>query len=108
MSKATEQELATLHGAIARGLTEIVSEGVTIVDKEGEAVKLPASAAYYMAAITFAKNNNITADAAANEDLAALNRALAEKRKTQKAKLSPRAVSLVADEFDRDLGGHLQ
>lgn len=100
MSKATEEDLASLHGEVARALTDAV-QGTVIED-----VKVPASAAHIMAAITFLKNNNITADAGANADLAALNKALADKRK--KKKLSLTDIQGAAELFERELGDHMQ
>lgn len=107
MSKATEQELATMHGAIARGLTAVLTDGVVIGEVEGEPIKAPASAAYYMAAITFAKNNNITADAGTNKELDDLTKALQARRQSAKGQMSKRSVEAVAEQFERDLGGML-
>lgn len=108
MTKATEHELAVMHGAIARGLTDILTEGVDVVvkgrDGEAEIVKTPASAAYYMAAITFAKNNSITADAGTNAELDALSKALQERRQAAKGKMSRPTVEAVAEQFERELG----
>lgn len=106
MTKATEVELAAMHGEIARGLTHVLKEGVPIVvgkGEEQEVIKAPAPAAYYMAAITFAKNNNITADAGTNADLQELNRQLAAKRKAKKLSLTD--IETVADQLHRDMGG---
>lgn len=109
MSKATEDELAALHGAIARGLTDVITEGVSVVVGKGEDAvieKVPASAAFFMAGIAMLKNNNITADAAGNADLQALNKALAERRRKSKgALLSRESVEEAADRLERDLGG---
>ncbi len=108
MSKASEDELAEMHGVIARGLTTVLREGVTVgVGPEGEPLKATASAAYFAAAITFAKNNNITADAGSNKDLQDFTRALAEKRKNAKGRLSPTEIEQAAETLDRDLGGLL-
>jgi hypothetical protein len=110
MSKATEDELATMHGAIARGLTTIITEGVNTVlkaaepDADPEVVNSPASAAYYMAAITFAKNNNITADPTTNAELSALANALKERRAVAKTRMTTRTIENVAEQFERDLG----
>lgn len=106
MSKATDAELSALHGAIARGLTEVVTAGVVAAVKEdGEEVRTAAPAAYFMAAITLLKNNNITADAEQNSDLAELNRALAERRANAKRKFTARDIEEAASALERDLGG---
>jgi hypothetical protein len=108
MSKASEQELAEMHGVIARGLTEVLREGVTVGSTEdGQPIKATAGAAYFAAAIAFAKNNNITADAGTNADLQALTEALAAKRKGAKARLSPTEIDQAATVLDRELGGVL-
>lgn len=111
MSKASEEELATMHGAIAKGLTEILTEGVDMVvktgrgeDAETEVIKTPASAAYYMAAITFAKNNGITADPTRNKELSDLEAALKARRQNAKGALSKRTIEETASVFERDLG----
>ena len=95
MTKATEAKLAELHGAVADALTTVVK------------VEEP-SAAHIMAAITFLKNNNITADAESNAALSELSKQLAEKRKTQKGKLSPESLQEAAAVFERDLPGFIQ
>jgi hypothetical protein len=105
VAKATEEALGDLHGVIAEALTDLVREGVNTVIKgaEGpEVVKLPASAAYFAAAITLLKNNNISADPGTNEALAGLEKALAEKRQSAKQKLLSRQQ--VVDEFEKRLG----
>ena len=75
MSKASEAELSDLHGALARGLTDIIKDGVEVPTKEGS-VKVTAPAAYFGAAVALLKNNNITADPSKNEELDALTKAL--------------------------------
>ncbi len=104
MSKASEAELGELHGTIARTLTQVVQ--VREIEVDGKVTVLEPSAAHVMAAITFLKNNNITADAEANQDLAELNKKLAERRKQKKLTLTD--LNRAADELDRDLGGHMQ
>lgn len=74
--KAPEAALASLHG--------IVSEYLTLKLASGKA-----TAAEVGAAITFLKNNSITADPATNEALAGLGRTLANRK---------RRGSLTADE----------
>jgi hypothetical protein len=104
MTKATEDDLSALHGAVARALTEVVAEGATEVlrkkgDADDEVVKVTASPAYLAAAITFLKNNNITAGKG-NEDLDKLKRALENKR-TSRVPLSPQALEEAAELFGR-------
>lgn len=65
MSRATDALMDTLHQMTAETLTKIIKEGVTVLDKEGNQVQMPAPAAYIAAAIKFLKDNDITADAAA-------------------------------------------
>lgn len=97
MSKATENDLAELHGAVARALTTIVAGTVTEV--EGEQVMVPASPAYLAAAITFLKNNNITAGKG-NEELDALKQALERKRNAKApTRISPEALDEAAELF---------
>ena len=102
---ATEEDLGGLHAGVCRALTEVVTEGVPIVDKDGEVVgKAPAPAAYLGAAIAFLKNNNITASPSKNKDLAALKEALGKKR--QRKELKPRDLQAAADEFERMQGSN--
>jgi len=107
MSKATEYEMAELHGVIARGLTEALKASES-TDGAGVVSRVHAPAAYFMAGITLLKNNNITADSEANTDLAALQRALAEKRKLAKGRMSAAAIDAAASVLERDLGGFVQ
>lgn len=95
MSKASEEELSTLHGQIARTLTQVIK-----VSDNPEAAQ--PSAAHIMAAITFCKNNNITADPASNTALKELTDQLANRRASRK--LTREDISKVADQLDRDLG----
>lgn len=83
MTKATEQELAALHGALARGLKDIITDGAEVATKEGT-VKVTAPAAYFGAAVALLKNNNITADPTTDEGLRGLAEALQAKRTARK------------------------
>lgn len=106
MGKATDTALGELHGAIARGLTEVVSEGAVIgLAEDGQPIRATAGAAYFAAGIAFLKNNNITADPATNAAVAGLTAALAAKRKEGKGNLSAQAIREAAEDFDRHLGG---
>jgi hypothetical protein len=104
-NKADERELATLHGEIARGLTGIIKDGAVVGDDgEGGVIRASASAAFYMAGITFLKNNNITADAGTNKELDDLTKALQERRQAAKGKMTRTTVQEVAAHFERELG----
>jgi hypothetical protein len=103
MSKATEATLAELHGAVAVALTDAVQGGVT-----EDGLKVVASAAHIMAAITFLKNNNITADAESNQALSELGASLSKLRSGAKGRLSKSVIDEVAEQLDRDLGGLMQ
>lgn len=72
---ASDKTLGALHAAVATALTEVIQGTVT---EEGE--RIPAPAPYFGAAIAFLKNNNITADVTTNDELSALQKALADKR----------------------------
>jgi glycerate kinase len=103
--KGSEEELGKLHGAIARDLTQrIIGRVVAAVDVEGNPTEtvVYASAAELAAAITFLKNNGITADAAENEDLKSLNDSLQKRRRGRK--LTPADLSVVESEFDNLMG----
>jgi reverse gyrase len=107
MSKATENDLASLHGVIARTLADVISEGSSVVVGKGEDAvveKVTASAAYIMAGITFLKNNNITADPGSNKELDDLQKVVAERRQRSKERMSKRTIEQVAETFERDLG----
>lgn len=105
MSKATEDDLGALHGAVARALTEVITEGVAMTVKVGEdteTVKAPAPASYFAAAITLLKNNNITA-AKGNAELDQLKQALENKRRAKAPVLSPEALDEAAELFGNRL-----
>lgn len=110
MSKATESELADLHGVIATTLKEVILEGSTVVVGKGDDAvveKVTASAAYIMAGIAFLKNNNVTADPGSNKELDDLQKAIAERRQRSKERMSKRTIEQVAETFERDLAGGL-
>jgi hypothetical protein len=96
MSKATETELAELHGSIARGLRSII---------ETPTESGPASAAYFMAGLAMLKQNNITADPEQNSDLKALADRLTAKRQKSKTDLLARSDMLdsAANQFEHEL-----
>lgn len=68
MNKADEKELASLHGQLAKVLkdaitdgTPVIVDGVPLMDKDGNFVKLPATPAILNVARQFLKDNKIEA-----------------------------------------------
>lgn len=61
MSKASEEALAELHSLLAKALTGIIKDGVTITDKDGNPVKVSAPANYFKEAREFLKDNGVEA-----------------------------------------------
>jgi len=104
MSKASVDDLGGLHGAVARALTDIVHGVDTVVKgEEGDTVvKVPASPAYLAAAITFLKNNNITAGQG-NAELDELKAALEKRRRQPSAALTTKALDEAAELFGNRL-----
>lgn len=92
---ASEDALGELHATVATALSDAI--------KSGEA-----SASVLAVAVTFLKNNNISADPSTNAELDELTRALAAKRKGGKDRLKEAAMA--ADDFASQLGmpGSLQ
>jgi hypothetical protein len=92
---ATEDALGELHATVAQVLTSAI---------QGEEV----SAATLSVAVTFLKNNNITADPSSNAELAELTAALAARRKDGKGKL--KEMQMAEEQFHRsvDMPGSLQ
>ena len=84
---ATEAKLGTLHGAVATALTEAIKS-------PGEFGLTPAMLG---AAITFLKNNNITASPTENAALAGLNTALNARRR--KGQMTLKSANEAADAF---------
>ena len=92
---ASEDALGELHATVAQVLTSAI---------QGEEV----SAATLSVAVTFLKNNNITADPSSNAELAELTAALAARRKDGKGKL--KEMQMAEEQFHRsvDMPGSLQ
>lgn len=88
--KASESVLADLHGVVAEYLKLKLLSG-------------KATAAEVGAAITFLKNNNITADPATNERLRGLSQTLQNRKKG--GRLSPQAAAEAEDHFQALMGG---
>lgn len=63
MSRATSDLMDQLHQLTAATLADLIKNGVKTVNKDGEEVTVPVSAAYIAAAIKFLKDNDVTADA---------------------------------------------
>ena len=89
-SRATEDKLGTLHGIVAEYLTLKLASG-------------KATAAEVGAAITYLKNNSITADPATNAALANLKGTLANRKR--KGNLTPAEARAATEQFDSMLGG---
>lgn len=105
---ASEKTLGKLHEAVAAALTEQV-EGYTetVVTEEGKEIEkvVKPSPALLTAAISFLKNNNITADPEQNEALSELRNKLRDRRA---GKVPQAALDAAAEEFSRMAGGPLQ
>ena len=80
MNKADEKALGGLHGKLAEVLTEAISQGIPLTDKDGNVVMdqdgniltMPAPAAILNVARQFLKDNKIEAVAAEGSPLADL------------------------------------
>lgn len=91
---ATTEELSDLHAHVAKTLTEDLTADISGDDPELLALRIKARHEARAQAITFLKNNNITAGKG-NAELDALQQALAEKRKRAKT-LDPKALEEAA------------
>lgn len=89
MSKATEDELGKLHAIVARGLA-------------AQLTGPEPTAAAFGAAISFLKNNNITADPTRNSDLLDLQDKLVQRRKEKKLSLTQ--LREAQDDFEKLVG----
>lgn len=88
MSKANEDKLGALHGAVATVLTAQIShqQEETVFDGDGEEVGTgemvyTAAPATIAAAIKFLKDNQITCDVEVDENMNNLRESLAKKQK---------------------------
>jgi hypothetical protein len=88
MSKANEQKLGDLHGAVAQVLTAQIShqEEETLFDAEGNEVptgnmRYTVAPATVAAAIKFLKDNQITCDVEVDTNMNNLRESLAKKQK---------------------------
>lgn len=76
MNNATKEAMGALHGALANTLTDMLTKGETTVDKDGEVVTLPPSAATLSVIRQFLKDNGIEALATPGSPIASLASAL--------------------------------
>lgn len=77
MAKADSTALNKLHELIAIKLTNIIENGIDVVTKDGDVIKVDAPASYIASAIKFLKDNDITAGLG-NRDVSELERAIEE------------------------------
>lgn len=82
---ASDTLLKQLHAELAGQLLDIVRNGVPVFDKEGEEIGTrKATAAELAVAVTFLKNNDITADLNDSDATKELRDALEARRKKAK------------------------
>ena len=82
---ASDTLLKELHAELARQLLDVVRNGVPVFDKEGDEVGTrKATAAELAVAVTFLKNNDITADLNDSDATKELRDALEARRKRAK------------------------
>ncbi len=103
--KANDAVLGELHGIIAEVLktrlrAPMFHEGEVVPDTVG----LACTAAEIAVAVTFLKNNNITADPETNKALSDLREKLKEQREAGKNRLTKQSVAEAAAILERDLG----
>lgn len=106
MSKATADDLGALHRAVSQVLTKKIA--APLMDAEGEPIPgsegLAATAAELSAAITFLKNNGVTADPSEDKGLQDLARQLEEQRKRAKGRLNREDLERAAQEMEEYVG----
>ena len=101
---ASDKTLGNLHELVATAFSEQV-KGYTEIDEEGKERIIRPSPALLGAAVTFLKNNNITADVEGNTALRDLN----DKLKARRNKAIPQAaLDQAADDFSQRFGSTLQ
>ena len=85
MAGASEEVLKQLHAELANQLLDMIRNGVPVLDKEGEEVGTrKATAAELAVAVTFLKNNEITANLDDTDATKALREALEARRRKAK------------------------
>ena len=94
---ASDATLNALHAVIAEQLLDIIQNGVPVFDKEGKELGTrKATAAELAVAVTFLKNNEVTANLDDTDATKALREALEARRKKAKP---------VMPDFLSDTGG---
>ena len=97
MTAASDATLKALHAVLAEQLLDMIQNGVPMFDKEGnESGTRKATAAELAVAVTFLKNNEITANLDDSDATKALREALEARRKKAKP---------VMPDFLSDAGG---
>ena len=97
MAAASDATLKALHAVLAEQLLDMIQNGVPVFDKEGnETGTRKATAAELAVAVTFLKNNEITANLDDSDATKALREALEARRKKAKP---------VMPDFLSDAGG---
>ncbi len=97
MAAASDATLKALHAVLAEQLLDMIQNGVPVFDKEGNEVGTrKATAAELAVAVTFLKNNEITANLDDSDATKALREALEARRKKAKP---------VMPDFLSDTGG---
>ena len=82
---ASDATLKSLHAVLAEQLLDMIQNGVPVFDKEGnESGTRKATAAELAVAVTFLKNNEITANLDDSDATKALREALEARRKKAK------------------------
>mgnify|MGYP001237882323 FL=1 len=82
---ASDATLKSLHAVLAEQLLDMIQNGVPVFDKEGnESGTRKATAAELAVAVTFLKNNDITANLDDSDATKALREALEARRKKAK------------------------
>ena len=85
MAAASDATLKALHAVLAEQLLDMIQNGVPAFDKEGnESGTRKATAAELAVAVTFLKNNEITANLDDSDATKALREALEARRKKAK------------------------
>ena len=85
MAAASDATLKALHAVLAEQLLDMIQNGVPLFDKEGnESGTRKATAAELAVAVTFLKNNEITANLDDSDATKALREALEARRKKAK------------------------
>ena len=85
MAAASDATLKALHAVLAEQLLDMIQNGVPVFDKEGnESGTRKATAAELAVAVTFLKNNEITANLDDSDATKALREALEARRKKAK------------------------